>query len=175
LQLDHHLSSHTSLACQPAPWLLGCCTHSERQARVWQARNKVARCFLGSRHGGYWSRDVLMDLSPIPRWLCFRGTSSSAGMQPPACSTALQQQPSTPFHQPKSFHTYPGNQGTKEPRKPRLLIHGRRLLRTNEHREGNCFSLSALQQASSDVYSGPRPRPASMLLRFLQLQSRVRA
>jgi hypothetical protein len=143
---------------------MGCCTHSGRQVRIWQARNKVACCFHGSRHGGYWSRDVLMG--------CRRLHAGSAFGAPPAeqsCSPLLAalQEPA-PFHQPNNLHTCPRIQGTKA---PRLLIHRRRLLRTNERREGNCFSLGS----RPDVCGGPRPRPALMPLRFLQLRSRVRA
>jgi hypothetical protein len=103
-------------------------------------------------------------LSPTPRWLCFRGTSSSAGMQPLARSTHALQEPApiSPAKEVTYTHIHgskePRNQGTKE---PRLLIHRRRLLRTNERREGNCFSLGS----RPDVCGGPRPRPASMSLR----------
>jgi hypothetical protein len=56
--------------------------------------------------------------------------------------------------------------GTKE---PRLLIHGQRLLRTNERQPGNCFLSLGSRSA------GQGQDPPTMLLRFLQLQSRVRA
>jgi hypothetical protein len=97
-----------SLACRQAPWLLGCCTHSERQVRIWQARNKVARCFLGSRHGGYWSRDVLMDCRRLH-------AGSGAGMQTLAVGSTAAAPAAAPFHQPnvdRNSHTYPRNQGT---------------------------------------------------------------
>ena len=63
-----------SLACRRALWLLGCCMHSERQVSIWQARNKVTRSFLRSRHSCYWSRDVRMDCRRLH-------AGSGAGMQ----------------------------------------------------------------------------------------------
>jgi hypothetical protein len=93
------------LACNLASWLLGCCTHSNRQVRIWQARNKVPRFFLGSRHGGYWSRVSLMDccrfLAGTRTWLAGFG---AAALQ--ACRPLL-----APLQQPNEIHTvqYPRN------------------------------------------------------------------
>ena len=73
-------------------------------------------------------------LSPTPRWLAQSSGHPISSMQPLARSTQQAHQPNHLLQ--TDISTEPRNQG-----KPRLLIHGRRLLRTNERREGNWFPL----------------------------------